>query len=426
MQERIFLLLAMAVVIFSQSIMDASAAWPHLGEQATNAQSLPTTLDPESNTVWKIDLPGPGASTPLVVGDRLYVTCEIEGENGIVCLDAGGNERWRHTQGKGKAGKHRNATGANSSPASDGTHVVAYYKDMTLVCYTKDGKPLWDTNLAKRYGKDTLWWDLATSPVITSAGVAVAVMQEGESYLVTFDLQSGSEVWRTDRNYECARESDQSYTTPHVVDLTGPNGATEAIITFGADHITAHDTKTGKLLSEVAGMNPENLPQWRTIASAAIGDGMVVAPFGRGDYVAGIPLAELGKKLGNASESKLSPAWVAQQVGADVPTPFITDGKAYVLGDKGEITCLDINTGKPSWSAKLPRSKDKYFSSPLVVGDRIYCFREDGMAFVCQLDADLEVLGKSDLEEQIVATPVVMDGDLIVRSRDRLYRFTAK
>ena len=121
---------------------------------------------PQKNVLWRVPLPGLGASTPVVAGDAVVVTCAVDGEDAAICLDRAGKERWRRSLGPERAGKHKKATGCNPSPVTDGTHVWVYYKSGTLACLNlADGAVVWRTNLQEKFGADTLWWDLGTSPV---------------------------------------------------------------------------------------------------------------------------------------------------------------------------------------------------------------------------------------------------------------------
>jgi len=158
------------------------------GNGVAGGSGYVTTWGPEANVLWRAKLPGLGASTPAVWGDAVVVTCSLDGKNGVVCFDRAGAERWRRVLGPERAGKHKKATGANSSPVTDGTHVWAYFKSGELACLALgSGDVVWSTNLQERFGEDTLWWDLGTSPVLTKNAVVVAVMQTGPSYVVAFD-----------------------------------------------------------------------------------------------------------------------------------------------------------------------------------------------------------------------------------------------
>ncbi|MCR9118348.1 MAG: PQQ-binding-like beta-propeller repeat protein, partial [bacterium] len=237
-------------------------------------ESYPTNWSNEKNVAWKVAMPGRSGSTPAVWGDKIFVTSEADGENGILCLNRAGKVQWTVTVGELVKGKHRKASGANPSPTTDGKHVYAYFKSGDLVCLDFDGKVVWQKNLQSTYGENTLWWDLGTSPVLTEAGVVVAVMQTGPSYLVSLDKETGEELWKQDRNLGAPEEAAQSYSTPIVVNI----GMRQQLITVGADHVTANDAATGKELWRVGGLNPTGHKYFRSIASPAVADGIVAAP----------------------------------------------------------------------------------------------------------------------------------------------------
>lgn len=392
-----------------------NAAWPHLGEapDSKSAADLPRQLNPAENTAWITDLPGPGASTPLVYENRIYLTCEIEGKNSVVCLDDQGKMIWETPIDEGTPGKHRNATGANPSLATDGTHLISYFKNSTVACCNMDGDELWQVNLADKYGPGKLWWDLGNSPILSSQGAVLAVMHDGDSYLLTLDIETGQEIWRTPRQYECADESDQSYTTPVI---TTENG-TETIITFGADHLTSHDAITGQLRWESGGFNPENSIMWRTISSPVVYEDLVLVSYGRGEHLAAVQLG------GSGDVTDTHRSWTLPQIGCDVPTPVFSGGKAFILGDKGAVYCINPLAGEKLWTANLPKARDKYFCTPLVVENLMYCVREDGATFVCDTSEEMKVLSESSLDENTVATPVLIGNDILVRTRERLLRF---
>ena len=186
--------------------------------------------------------------SPEALGFRPGKTEKSNAKDGLVCYDMKGNQLWQKELGAEHAGKSSNGSGSNPSPVTDGKHVVAYFKSGTLACFDFAGKELWKTNLQDRFSKDTLWWDLGTSPILVDDCVVVAVQQspygQGErsapstgsnrrqtahSYLVAFKLDSGDVKWNTPREYVCAEESDQSYSTPQVVEIDGK----KVIVTWG-------------------------------------------------------------------------------------------------------------------------------------------------------------------------------------------------
>jgi outer membrane protein assembly factor BamB len=418
--------LLIGFVLFSvQSLPPTLAAenWPHWrGPQGTGVAAdgeYPVEFSADDGLAWKIELPGRGSSTPAVWGDQIFVTCGIDGQDGIVCYGMDGQEQWRRPFGPESAGKHRNASGSNPSPATDGKSVVAYYKSGMLACLDSAGNEKWKVNIQDRYGKDSLWWDLGTSPVLAGDKVIVAVMHASESYLAAFNLSDGSVAWKQSRTYERPDEADQAYTTPQLVRLDGRN----VIVTWGADHLTGHDATSGEQLWECGGFNPNDQGYWRVIASAAADDGVAIVPYGRGDFLAGV---RLGGK-GDITASNRIWEKSGRGLGADVPTPVVANGRAYVLTDTGKIFCRDLKTGEELWSADLPRNRNKFYASPVLAGVTLYTAREDGMVFVGRVsDSGFKLLSENEMGEQLIATPVPVDGAVLIRGAEHLFRAGAE
>jgi outer membrane protein assembly factor BamB len=393
--------------------------WPQwsgpLGTGVAAQGDYPVKFSAEEGLSWKAPLPGRGSSTPAVWDDRIFVTCEIDEQDGVLCFNTKGGELWRRQLGELREGKRPQvSSGSNPSPTTDGKNVVVYYKSGTLACFDTEGNEKWKVNLQQRYGRDTLWWDLGTSPVLVGGRAVVAVMQEGDSYLVAFDLESGDEAWRTPREYENERESDQAYTTPRVVQQDGK----DIIVTWGADHLTGHDAATGKLIWESGGFNPDNRGMWRVIASATIADGLAIVPYGRGEFLAGVRIGGQG----DVTESNRVWTKRGRGIGSDVPTPAVVDGKAYLLSDSGRITCREMQTGEELWSADLPRNRNKFYASPVLAGDKLYCAREDGTLFVGRITEDgFEQLAENRMDEWVIATPVPIRGGLLIRGEEHLF-----
>lgn len=421
MKHPISILLALGVL----TVPLAAENWPGWRGPTANGgvAGKQPPLDLASNLLWKTELPGRGCSTPIVWDKRIFVTSPIDKDDGLLAFDANGKELWRQTFGALSPGRgQRVGSAANSSPITDGEVVVAYFKSGTLACTDLDGKPKWQVNLQKLYGEDKLWWDQGTSPVFTPGRVVVAVMQtEGDSYLVSFDRLTGKEAWRTPRKYDNAPESGDAYTTPHVIS-DGKDG--QWIVTWGGGHLTAHDAATGKLVWDVDGFNPKREGMQRVIASAAVADGIAIVPFRRGDSLAAISL-----------DPKADPAnrwlWRNDEVGSDSVTPILHDGKVLVLKDggpeRGRLTCLDAKSGKKLWDAKLPKAPQVYYSSPILAGDRFFCIREDGLVISAKLTpTGLTDLASHPLQENVIASPISVDGKLLIRTDKSLICFGEK
>jgi outer membrane protein assembly factor BamB len=374
---------------------------------------FPIHWSKSENILWKANLPGKGASTPIVWGDRIILTCAIEGRNGVLCLDPAGKPVWQKTVGKERAGKHVKATGCNPSATTDGKLIYAYFKSGDLACLDYEGKTVWQHNLQEMFGADTLWWDLGSSPVLTRENIVVAVMHSGPSFLVAFDRASGKQSWKHDRNLDAPKEAAQSYSTPVVL----ADNSRETIVVLGADHVTAHDAADGHELWRVGGLNPTSNGFFRSIASPVVLDGIVVAPYARGSSLTAIRLG------GSGDVTASQVAWMKAKLGSDVPTPAAVDGKVYVCNDRGELSCLDVHSGNLLWSGQVERSGHAFSSSPVIAGGKIYLTREDGKTFVVEQGNEFKLMSVNELDEGefVVATPVFVDGRILIRTLEHLY-----
>lgn len=407
------------------AVTRADQPWPQWrGERSSGVASgkdFPITWSADQGIVWKFTDPGVGSSTPILVGDRTLMTSGVDGQNRLLCVDtASGSLLWSAQLGADRGGKHRKASGANSSPVSDGVFTFAYFRSGDLGCVDREGNVLWQTNLQDTYGEDTLWWDLGTSPILTDQAVVVAVMQSGPSYLVALDKRTGKVLWRTDRVLDAPEEAAHSYSTPVLVEI----GNVRAIAVLGADHLTLHAESDGRELARLGGFNPTGQRFFRSIASPAVSGDIIVCPYARGSTLTGVRLSAL-----LAGQGDQAIAWFRDDLGSDVPTPAARDGRFYVCTDKGEVVAVDAETGDTVWGVNLPRSRHAFSSSPLVAGDHVYLTREDAVTFVVgptsanqpSLIATNEV---DDDSLNTVASLVPIGSDFLLRSRQFLYRVT--
>ncbi len=410
--------MAMAPALRAEEPKKASAKWPswrgpHLNGVA-EGENYPTKWSATEQVKWKVSLPGKGASTPVVVDEKLLLTHGEAGKNHVSCYSLGnGQSLWSTEVGAERTGKHQKATGANPSIVTDGEHAWAYFKSGDLACLDLAGKIVWQTNLQEKYGKDTLWWDLGTSPVLTNDCVVVAVMHSGPSFLAAFDKKTGKEVWKTDRNLEAPSEAAQSYSTPMLV----RDGDHDILVTVGADAVTAHDAAKGEELWRVSGLNPSQNGFFRSIASVVASEGIVIAPYARGSSLTAIKLG------GKGDVTKTHVLWqhTNEGSGADVPTPIAKDGKVYIFHDGRDksLACLDLQTGKELWNVPTPKHRSTVSASPIMAGDRFYVAREDGTVFVIK---EGKIESENPLDgEMLVATPVLVDGKILLRTISKLY-----
>ena len=233
--------------------------------------------------LWRTELPGKGCSTPILLNEMIYLTSPVDANDALLCYDSHGSEKWRAVFSKENPGKHRNGSGCNASPVTDGKAVFVYFKSGTFAAVDLDGKVRWKTDLVERFGKDTLFWDHGTSPVLTDRYVVMARMHQGESWLAAFDKETGEMAWKVARNYSTPTECDHGYATPLVIQHQGK----ESILVWGAEHLTIHNATDGQVSWSCGNFNPDANKLWPAIATPVIVGDMVVIAYGRNDR--GIP-----------------------------------------------------------------------------------------------------------------------------------------
>jgi outer membrane protein assembly factor BamB len=244
---------------------------------------------------------------------------------------------------------------------------------------------------------------------------ADARMHHGESWVAAFDKKTGELRWKVARNYETPIEGDNSYATPLVIQHEGK----EALLTWGAQHVTAHDASNGDLLWWCGDFNPKQSGYWPQVASPVTGKGVVVVASGRSDK--GQPQF-YGIRLGGKGDvTETHKAWMRTDTGTFVPTPVEYQGLIYIVRDRGEIECLDPATGKRVWSNALPKTSSNYYSSPAVVGGKLYAIREDGAVFVARVEGGYELLSENNMGERVIASPVAVGNRLLIRGENHLF-----
>ena len=372
----------------------------------------------ENTLKWKTPLPGKGTSTPIIVQNKLFITCPSDGADSLISFDLHGKELWRQNLGSEVSGKHRNGSGSNASVATDGDRLFVYYKSGTLAGLDLDGNVLWKHNLIEQYGPDSLYWDHGTSPVVTPTGVVMVRMHQGESWLASFDPKTGTLQWKTPRNYETPTEGDHGYTSPILTELNGK----KVILLWGAQHLTAHDPTNGSVLWSCGDFNPTHKNFWPAVATPVLLDDIAIVPFGRADKrqprLHGIQLS------GSGDVTASNRIWKTDDHSCFVPSPA-TDGKhALVLSDRGVIAAIAPKTGEQIWKLNLPEHRSSYYASPSVAGNLLYAAREDGTLFVVDIRESGRIVSEQDLKERIIASPVAFNHQIIIRGESHLMSFS--
>lgn len=409
---------------FSQLLAaEPDANWPRWRGPQDNGSVLQGTYPVKwtaDKVAWKNRLPGKGCSTPIVLNQRIYVTAPTDGVDSLLAYDWSGKQLWRAEFGDENPGKHRNGSGCNPSPTTDGESIFVNFKSGTLAAVDLTGKIRWQTNLVERFGPDTLYWDHGTSPVLTEKYVIMARMHNGESWLAAFDKATGELQWKAARNFVTPTEGDHGYATPLLIQHEGA----EALLVWGGEHLTLHSVADGKVLWTCGDFNPDAVKLWPSVATPVISGDIAVVAFGRNDR--GIPRLH-GIRLGGKGDvTATHRVWKRDDVGTFVPTPAAYEGKVYIVGDKGTVTCLDPATGKTIWTGAFPKSRSRFYGSPLIADGKLYAPREDGVVFVADIKDKFKLLAENDLDESVIASPVPAGNRLLIRGVENLYSISGE
>lgn len=430
------LLLSTLILLFTGSLAQAEN-WPNWRGPYFNGSSqesgLPTTFSKTENVAWVSQLPGEGASTPIVWDDAIFLTSIDEEKDGIVGIrvDAqSGEVVWSKKFGEGTRHDER-STFSGSSPVTDGKTVYFFSGAGDLAAYDFDGNQLWHRNIEDDYGAFAFQWTFSSSPQLHEGKLYLQVLQRNvpvngrgktdgpiESFLLAMDPASGETIWKHIRPSKAVQESLEAFSTPIPI---LHDGRPELVIS-GGDCLTGHDPATGKELWRWGTYNPERIGHWRLVPSPVYGQGtlLVCAPKGSPIYA-----IEAG---GNGELLDTSNIWTTEgkEFTADVPTPLFYDGYFYVLNGRNKfLSCIHPGSGKIVWSQAIP-GKVKLEASPTGADGKIYLLSHLGEVFVYSAGADggallhSTTLGESQ-SVNIRASVVPSKGTLYIRTDDKLY-----
>ena len=447
MRRSTHLLAALGVVLLAAgSALAAPPAtdnWPSFRgadsmSVADDDPRLPESWSTEENVVWSVDVPGLGWSSPIVLGDRIFVTTvwsEGEVEEPKKGLYLGGNRmqpsadvhHWTVYCFQVETGekcwerevmvappdfaRHLKNTYASETPVTDGERVYAYFGNVGVFAFTLDGEPVWERRfeaVPTRYG-----WGTAASPIVHDGQLYIVNDNEDQSYMLALDTATGEELWRD------PREEGSNWATPFVWE----NELRTEVITVGTDQVRSYD-KDGNLLWRFGGMSSIAIPQSFSeygllyVSSGYIGDRIrpvyAIKPGATGDIT-----------LEEDQQSNRWVVWYQPQAGAYNPTPLIYRDRFYTLLDRGFFTAHDPKTGAEVYGKqRIERGSGAFTASPWAYNGKVFVLSEDGDTFVIEAGDEFNVVGKNSLDEMCMSTPAIADGSLFIRTRSKLYRLT--
>ena len=409
----------LAVFFFSLTAVQAEN-WPQWRGPALNGVSseknLPVKWTTEETVVWKLALPGLSGSTPIVWRDRIFLSV-AEGDNlALWSVSKDGAILWKRPLGAGNV-KMRKHNMASPSPVTDGRNVYVITGTGILNAYDFSGKEIWSRDIQKEYGNFGLNWGYSSSPLLFEDSLYVQVLHgmktDEPSYVMRIEKKSGKTLWKVDRPTNAIRESPDSYTTPGLLRY----GKTTEIVITGGDCVTGHDPATGKELWRANGLNPENNPFYRIVASPIIFDEIIYVP------TRVKPLLAL--KAGGRGDVTSSHVLWSTANGPDVPTP-VTDGKYfYIVRDNGTMWCLDAKTGAELYAGQRIKT-GTYSGSPVLADGKIYVTNEEGVTTVVAAGPKFEVLAENPLNDYTLSSPAISDGRIYIKTSGHLYAIGKK
>ncbi len=384
------------------------------------AENLPVTWSQSENVRWRLELPGPAASTPVVAGDRIFLTStDKEGEAlYVLAVSREGKILWRRAAGEGslkvfEAFQHETSP-ASPSPVTDGERVWALFSTGQLQSFDRDGKPLWTVDLPARYGKPNLYFGLAMTPLLEGDRLFLQWLNTDSQWIIALDKKTGKELWKHQRATNATGECLHSYASPVL--LRPEAGGEPQLLIHGADHITAHRLEDGEEIWRFGSMNPkENYnSMFRFVATPVTAEGMVVVPTAkRGPVFALKPGATRGQLGGEAL------AWTMDRGTPDVPSPLVADGLVYLSGETGTLTVLDAGTGEKIYAERVHQSAHR--GSPVLADGKLFLIGVDGTVSVLRPGRKFEVLAQNDLGERLSASPAIAHDTLYLRTSEALY-----
>ncbi len=418
--------------------------WPHWRgpsfDGASEVTGLPDELAREKGVRWSTELPGPSAATPIVLGQRVFVSAAVE-EAGLLlalCLDAEtGAVRWEDEAGGGyqpggKGSKTRvdnRSDFASPSPVADARGVFFLFGNGDLVAYDLDGKRRWARNLQQELGDWAFQWTFGASPTLFAGRLFLPVLQRDQptdgtpraeplpSYLLALDPDTGKTLFQVTRAAPAQMESLESYAT--AIPCTA--GARAELLVVGGDVLSAHDPATGAELWRWGTWNEGHREKWwRMVPSPVVGAGRVLVCAPKRAPVYALALGGTGA-LGPDALSWQS-SGRPNPVSSDVPTPLFYRGRFFVLSEAGVLSRVVPATGKVEWSTELPE-RAPWEASPTGADGRVWCVSHSGL--VTAVDAESggirvqAVLGEED-EGPIRASLAAARGALFLRTNTRL------
>jgi len=393
---------------------------PH-GNGVSTETNVPVTWGPEKNIAWRLELPGPAGATPVIWEDRIFVSTVDGGDLALMCVSTDGKPLWKRVVGKG----NKNVRGdegnyASPTPVTDGEHVWVFFGEGSLACFDFEGNEVWSKNMQKAYGKFEIQFGMSSTPVLHGGKLYFQLIhgkwstEPSRGTVVALDKATGKEVWKTLRLTDAVNENKHSYASPILYD----DGKLQYLLTHGADYVIAYDLEDGSEIWRCGNLNPKSNynDTLRLVASPAAAPGLIVVPSAKGGPVLGLR----PDLKGNVTQDESAYKWIMDRGTPDVPSPLIYGGLVYLCRENGNLICLDAETGEKVYEERTVAERHR--ASPVYADGYVYLTaRNSGTVTVVKAGREFEIVSKNTLGEAISASPAVSNGRIYLRSFEALY-----
>ena len=373
------------------------------GTAVAPQENVPTAWDNGDMIAWQVDLPGRGLSSPIIVGDRVFVTASSgyrQDRLHLLCFDAAdGSLVWeRQFWPTGRTMTHPTTCVAAPTPTSDGERIFATYSTNDVACLDLDGTLLWYRGLTHDYPNASNSLGMASSPVVVDGTLVVMVENDSESFTTGLDVATGEDRWKLDRPRRA------NWTSPVV--LPGAKPGDERVLVQSSAGVTAVVPRTG----EAAWTYGDGAS---TTASLVVADGTAYVPSH------GITAIRPGTTTPDVAEI----VWQTAKLSPSFASPLWFDGSVFVINDPNVMVRADATSGETQWQLRL---EGNFFSSPVVAAGHLFAFSHEGVGFVVEPSGKGRIVARHDFGDTILGTPSAANGALYVRSDGHLWKIAAK
>jgi outer membrane protein assembly factor BamB len=379
---------------------------------------LPTEWAKDKNIAWTLDLPGRGGSTPVIWGDRMFLTSEAGANDRsivLLCVSTAGKEIWKRPLSYSVTpNRFMRDEGDNASPScsTDGKHVWAFTGVGDLACFDLEGKEVWKFNVPERYGSYSAQHGLHNTPLLDGDRLYLQYFIKKTAYVAAVDKATGKDIWKVERKSDGVAENLDSYTSPVI----WRKGKDAYLITHGNDYAIAHSLEDGQEIWRVGGLNPKEKYRrdLRFVSSPVATPDLIVIPSAKDHGVVGLKPEAKGLIMpGSDSES-----WRLVKGTPDVPSPLVYDGLVYLCRD-GSLLVLDGKTGKSLYEQRI--HPNRYRASPMAADGNIYLTAHDGTVTVVKAGPTFKQVAVNKLPDDIIASPAPSNGRIYLRGWKTLY-----